>query len=193
MSYYQPYLNPSTLFFMYCQPLLLLLLGVTLVTFAATGNLNPTDTSEITQRSERLESTQMETQTKTSIAAPGTSATDNSPDTQTETTTGPPGPSGTGNSPDTQTKSSPGPHETENTTGIPRPTGRENDTTSYEPCLSICSPVRNAELLCSEMHPRNDALFLGCVCASNNATVPIGLCAACQNQNGDNHNGKKVS
>ncbi len=160
---------------------LLLLLGVTLVTFGAASNLDIKDISqpnnpESTQGSGQPESTQVENQTKTNTAAPGPSGTDWSPDTQTESST-----------------ESPGPQETENTTGIPRPTGRENDTSSHEPCLSICSPVRNAETLCSDMHPRNDSLFLNCVCASNNASAPIGLCAACKNQNGDNNNGKRFS
>ena len=71
-------------------------------------------------------------------------------------------------------------------TNIGRPTAMETHT-SVTPCGNICGPVRAAEIVCGRMHPNSNVRYLDCVCASNNATTPIGACSRCKIAQGDLH------
>ena len=71
-------------------------------------------------------------------------------------------------------------------TNIGRPTAMETHT-SATPCGNICGPVRAAEIVCGRMHPNSNVRYLDCVCASNNATTPIGACSRCKIAQGDLH------
>ncbi|KAI9673325.1 MAG: hypothetical protein M1829_004091 [Trizodia sp. TS-e1964] len=75
-----------------------------------------------------------------------------------------------------------------NGTDVPRPGGRAKDPDLPAACHVVCDPVWDQEILCDKTFPVDNNRFLNCICASPNAKDQLPICAACRDQNANNHN-----